>query len=146
MVYLLTKCQWKFAKGVPECVSRSCVHLYLPDKPVSIALVDSFTFFKVSVEAPDPTYPKVCPKIREDLFNGVEAAAKSLRYNNSTPVPAFFCKCSSPPHAAIEDGYLMCTKSTNYGPLTEQHSVWLNMNMPTATATEGKSGILISVV
>ena len=40
VVYLLTKCQWKFAKGVPECVSRSCVHLQLPDKPVSIALVD----------------------------------------------------------------------------------------------------------
>ena len=87
-------------------------------------------------------YPKVCPKIREALFNGVEAAAKSL----STPVPAFFCKFSSSPHAAtpaIEDGYLMCTKSTNYGPLTEQHSVWLNMNMPTTTATEGKSNILL---
>ena len=145
VVYLLTKCQWKFAKGVPECVSRSCVHLQLPDKPVSIALVDSFTFFKVRVEAPDPMYPKVCPKIREALFNGVEAAAKSLRYNNLTPVTGFFCKCSSPPHAAtpaIEDGYLMCTKSTNYGPLTEQHSMWLNMNMSTTTATEGKSDIL----
>ena len=68
------------------------------------------------MEAPDPMYPKVCPKIREALFNGMEAAAKSLRYNNSTPVPEFFCKCSSPPHAAIpaiEDGYLICTKSTN---------------------------------
>ena len=42
------------------------------------------------MEAPDPMYPKVCPKIREDLFNGVEAAAKSLRYNNSTSVPEFF--------------------------------------------------------
>ena len=97
------------------------------------------------MEAPDPMYPKVRPKIREALFNGVEAAAKSLRYHNSTPVTGFFCKCSSPPHAAtpaIEDGYLMCTKSTNYGPLTEQHSVWLNMNMSTKTATEGKGDIL----
>ena len=63
VVYLLTKCQWKFAKGVPECVSHSCVHLQLPDKPVSIALVDSFTFFKVRVEVPDHMYPKVCPKL-----------------------------------------------------------------------------------
>ena len=140
LVYLLTKCQWKFAKGVPECISRSCVRLQLHDKPVSIALVDSFNFFKVRVEAPSTMYPKVCPKIREAIFNGVEAAAKSLRYNNSTPVPAFFCKCNSelPPHAAtpaIDDCYLLCTKSTNYGPLTEQHSVWLNMS--TTTATEG---------
>ena len=92
-----------------------------------------------------PCTPRFVLKVREDLFNGVEAAAKSLRYNNSTPVTEFFCKCSSPPHAAtpaIEDGYLMCTKSTNYGPLTEQHSVWLNMNMSTTTATEGKSDIL----
>ena len=94
VVYLLTKCQWKFAKGVPECVSHSCVHLQLPDKPVSIALVDSFTFFKVHVEAPDPIDPKVCPKIREALFNGMEAAAKSLRYNNSTPVTGFFASAA----------------------------------------------------
>ena len=80
MINYGTKCQWKFAKGVPECVSHSCVHLQLPDKPVSIALVDSFTFFKVRVKAPEPKYPKVCPKISEALFNGVEAAAKSLRY------------------------------------------------------------------
>ena len=82
------------AKGIPKCVSRSCVHLQLCDKPVSTALVDSFTFFKVHVEAPGPMYPKVCPKIREALFNGVEAAAKSLRYNNSTPVPAFFASAA----------------------------------------------------
>ena len=35
VVYLLTKFQWKFAKGIPECVSHSCVHLQLPDKPVN---------------------------------------------------------------------------------------------------------------
>ena len=38
------------------CLTYSCVHLQLRDKPVSIALVDSFTSFKVRVEAPDSMY------------------------------------------------------------------------------------------
>ena len=33
--------------------SHSCVFLHLPDTAVSIAVVDSFSFFKISVEASD---------------------------------------------------------------------------------------------
>ena len=138
VVYLISESYWKFAKGTSECVSRSCVCFQLPDAPVSIALFDSFSFFKVSVEAPNPLHPKVCPKIREAIFSGVEAAARALKYNNSKPKPAFLCgKCSSesPPHAATpviddEQCYLMCTKSTNYGPLKKQHAVWLDVKLP----------------
>ena len=138
VVYLLSKCQWKFAKKTSECVSHSCICFQLSDTPVSIALVDSFSFFKVSVEAPHPMYSKVCPKIREDIFSGVQAAGTALKYNNSKPKPAFLCsKCSfeSPPHAATpvinnEQCYLMCTKSTNYGPLKKQHAIWLDVKLP----------------
>ena len=138
VVYLLSECHWKFAKRASECVSRSCVCFQIPNAPVSIALVDCFSFFKVSVEAPDPMYPKVCPKIQEAIFSGVEAAARALKYSNSKPKPAFLCsKCSSesPPHAATpviddEHCYLMCTKSTNYGPLKKQHAVWLDVRLP----------------
>ena len=138
VVYLLSKYHWEFAQGTSECVSRSCVCFQLPDTPVSIALVDCFSFFKVSVEAPKPMYPKVCPKIREAIFSGVEAAATALKYNNSKPKPAFLCgKCSSesPPHAATpftddEHCYLKCTKSTNYGLLKRQHAVWLDVKLP----------------
>ena len=136
VVYLLSKCHWKFAKGTLECVSRNCICFQLPDTPVSIALVDSFSFFKFSVEAPDPMYPKVCPKIREAIFSGVGAAARVLKYSNSMPKPAFLCsKCSSesPPHAATPafDGcYLVCTKSESVEPLTEQHTVWLDLKLP----------------
>ena len=143
VVYLLSECHWEFAKGISECVSRSSVHLQLPDKPVSIALVDSFSFFKVTVEAPKPMYPKVCPKIRAAIFSGVEAAARALKYNNSKPKPALLCgKCSSesPPHAAtpaIDDGYLVCTQSKSYEPLTKQHTVWFNVKL--SAATEGKN-------
>ena len=138
VVYLLSEYHWEFAKGKLECVSRSCVCFRLPNTPVSIALVDSFSFFKVSVQAPDSMYLKVCPKIREAIFSGVEAAATALRYNNSKPKPAFMCgKCSSesPTHAAtpaIDDGYLVCTTSESYEPLTKQHTVWLDVKLSTA--------------
>ena len=82
----------------------------LSDKPASIVLVDTFSYFEVHVTTRNTMYSKVCPMIR--------VAAKALKYNNSTPVPAFFCKCSSPPHAATpdisdDDCYLMCTKCSN---------------------------------
>ena len=144
VVYLLSECHWEFGKGISECVSRSCVCFQLSDTPVSIALVDSFSFFKVSVDAPDSMYPKVCPKIREAIFSGVEAAARALKYD-SKPKPAFLCgKCSSesPPHAAtssIDDGYLVCTKSQSYEPLTKQHTVWFDVKLSAAHFTEGKN-------
>ena len=146
VVYLLSECNWEFAKGTSECVSRSCVCFWLPDTPVSIALVDCFSFFKVSVEAPDVMYPKVCPKIREDIFTGVEAAARALKYNNSRPKLAFLCgKCSSesPPHAATlstDDCYLVCTESKSYDETrTKQHTVWFDVKLSTAHYTEGKN-------
>ena len=137
VVYLLSKCQWKFAcsiKDTPLCVSRSCVNFQLSNKPVCVALVDQFAYFEVHIKARDTMYHKVCPAIREAIFSGLKAAAEALRYNNSTPIPAFFCKCNSSPHAAIpviedDDCYLMCTKSTNCGSLTNQHIVWLDAKL-----------------
>ena len=146
VVYLISKCHWEFAKGKLECVSCGCVCFELPDTPVSIALVDSFSYFKVSVEAPDVMYPKVCPKIREAIFSGVDAAATALRYNNSKPKPAFLCgKCGiDSPHGTIptncdEICYLICTKSTScYESLTEQHTVWFDVKKSTTNFTAGK--------
>ena len=148
VVYLLSECNWEFAKGTSECVSRSCVCFQLPDTPVSIALVDSFSFFKVTVEAPKPMYPKVCPKIREAIFSGVEAAARALKYNNSKPKPALLCgKCTSksPSHAATlanDHCYLVCTKSKSYEPLTKQHTVWFDVKLSAVHFTEGKQNML----
>ena len=147
VVYLISKCQWKFArdvKGTPLCVSRSCVRFQFPGKPASIVLVDNFSYFEVHVTMRNTMYPKVCPMIQEAIFSGLKAAADALRYNNSTPVPAFFCKCSSSPHAAIpvtddEDCYLMCAMTDDdSGPLMKQHSVWLSVKLPMADTAEGK--------
>ena len=93
-------------------------------------------------------YPKVCPKIREAIFSGVEAAARTLKYNNSKPKPALLCgKCSSElsPHAATiatDHCYLMCTKSKSYEPLTKQHTVWFDVKPSTAHFTKGKQNML----
>ena len=139
VVYLISISGWKFARGIPHCVSRSCVHFQLPDKPACITLVDSFTFFELHVKAPNSTYSELCPTIRIAVFSGLKAASTSLRYNNSTPVPAFFCKCSSSPHAATIDDkgrYMICTTSTNYPSLTKKHFVWLK-KLPPSPVAEG---------
>ena len=141
VVYLVSVSGWKFAKGIPHCVSRNCVCFQLPGKPVCITLVDSFTFFELHVRAPNTKYAELCPMIRVSIFSGLKAAAESLRYNNSTPVPAFVCtECSSPPHAATIDDqgcYLICTTSTNFTSLTKQHAVWLDLELPPPPNAEG---------
>ena len=140
VVYLISVSGWKFAKGTPNCISRNCVCFQLPGKPVCITLIDSFTFFELHVKAPNTMYPELCPMIRVAVFSGLKAAAESLKYNNSTPVPAFVCtECSSSPHAATIDNqgcYLTCTTSTNFMPLTKKHTVWLQ-SLPSPPVAEG---------
>ena len=102
-----------------------------------------FHISEVHVTTRNTMYSKICPMIREAIFSGLKAAAKALKYNNSTPVPAFFCKCSSPPHAATpvindDDSYLMCTKCSSSGTLTKQHSVWLDETIPIRETVDGK--------
>ena len=66
VVYLLSTCQWKFAcdiKGNPLCVSRNCVRFQFSGKPLSIILVDTFSYLEVHVKTRDAMYPKVCPMI-----------------------------------------------------------------------------------
>ena len=134
VVNLLSEYHWKIAcdsAGTPLSVSRSCICFQLPDKPVCVTIVDSFAYLEVHIQAPETKYVTFCPVIRKAIFSGLKAAADVLKYNNSTPVPAFLCKCSSPPHTATpsfddEDCYLMCTKSDSYAPLTEQHAIWLD--------------------
>ena len=138
VVYLISVSGWKFAKGIPHCVSRSCVHFQLPGKPACITLVDSFSFFELHVsKAPNSMYSELCPMIRIAIFSGLKATYTSLRYNNSTPIPGFFCKCSSPPHAATIDDkgrYMICTTSTNCTSLTKKHTVWLRKQPPSPVA------------
>ena len=140
VVYLISVSGWKFAKGTPNCITRSCVCFQLPGKPVCVTLVDSFTVFELHVKAPNTMHQELCPMIRVAIFSGLKAAAEALKYNNSTPVPAFVCtECSSSSHAATIDDqgcYLTCTISTNFMPLTKKHTVWLQ-TLPSPPVAEG---------
>ena len=85
--------------------------------------------------------------IRVAVFSGLKAAAESLKYNNSTPVPAFVCtECSSSPNAATIDDqgcYLICTIPTNFMPLTKKHTVWLQ-TLPSPPVAEGMKQLVMS--
>ena len=106
-------------------------------------------FFELHVsKAPNSMYSELCPMIRIAVFSGLKAASTSLRYNNSTPIPGFFCKCSSPPHAATIDDkgrYMICTISINYTSLTKKHTVWLRKQPPSPVA-DGMEQLLMSYV
>ena len=86
-------------------------------------------------------YPELYPMIRIAVFSGLKAAAESLKYNNSTPVPAFVCtECTSSSHAATIDDqgcYLTCTISTNFMPLTKEHAIWFDLQLLPPSDAEG---------
>ena len=61
VIYLLSKCQWKFAcdvRGNPLCISHSCIRFQFPGKPASIVLVDCFSYFEVHVTMAIPCTPR----------------------------------------------------------------------------------------
>ena len=84
----------------------------------------------------------MAPTIRNLIFDGIDAAASTLRYNNDRPQEAFFChhsdsdngqthsnKPTIPPHAATiteDQEYLECTRDADvFGELSEREKVWL---------------------
>ena len=133
VVYLHSSCRWNIsyqADDTPVCVSRNCIVFQLPGRPVTVTLIDSFSYLEVHITAPDCMYTKFCPEVRKSIFLGLEKAAQAFHYNESEPQVAFFCNCSSPSHAATpyihgQDRYLVCTKTSNYTTLENKHSIWL---------------------
>ena len=130
VVHLLSVCGWELlyqTSSSPACVSRNCIWFKLPGKPATVSLVDSFSFFEVHVKTPST---KILHQVRESVFAGLENASHTLKYNDLKPVVAFLCECGAPPHSATtyiedEDRYLVCTRTSEYGPLCRKHAVWL---------------------
>ena len=85
----------------------------------------------------------MAPTIRNLVFDGIDAAASTLRYNNEKPQPAFVCPHldsdkgqthsntpTIPPHAATiteDQEYWECTKDALFGQLSEREKVWLQL-------------------
>ena len=130
IVHLLTVCKWELQTkdGNLACVSRNCIQFKLPEKPATITLIDSFSFFEVHLYTPSQIIPS---EVRKAVFDGLENAYSKLKYNNSKPRGGYFCKCGlSTPHVATrytegEERYLVCTETSNdCGTLREEHEVW----------------------
>ena len=147
VVHLINHCQWQVilpGKGSPILTARNCVKFRLPNHPCTVTLIDSFTHFEVYVKSSIfcKICTEVCPSIRNSIFNGIDAASNTLRYNNAKPSPAFVCHHSDsdngqtssntttlPPHAATitnDHKYWLCTMAADVsGELTEMEKVWL---------------------
>ena len=141
IVHFLTVCKWELQTkdGNLACVSRNCIQFKLPEKPATITLIDSFSFFEVHLNTPSQIIPS---EVRKAVFDGLENAYSKLKYNNSKPRGGYFCKCGlSTPHVATqytegEKHYLVCTETSNdCGTLREEHEVWFRD--PSSSSTSG---------
>ena len=124
---------WKLrlsTSGAPECLFRNCVEFSIPGYPGSVCLIDTFSFFEAHIHAPTELIVKLCPSIRDAIFEGVERASTVLGYNDSRPVHAIICPCkhASRHSATLSDTkrYWICSKdSATYGNLEGRHTTWL---------------------
>ena len=93
----------KSACEPPQCVSRNCLALSLPDSlPGSLTLIDAYSHFEVHLlDAPYEVASKLCPMICDTVFSLIKAATIALHYKRLNPEVAFVCE-SSAKHAQVE--------------------------------------------
>ena len=145
VVYLINHGKWQVilpSTGSPILIARNCVKFRIPRSACTVTLIDSYVNFEIHISAPPPVCRKMAPTIRNLVFDGIDAAASTLRYNNEKPQPGFVCPHSDsdngqthsntptiPPHAATiteDQEYLECTRDADvFGELSEREKVWL---------------------
>ena len=144
VVYLINHSKWQVllpGTGSPILIARNCVKFRIPRSACTVILIDSFANFEIHISAPPEVCCKMAPTIRNLIFDGIDAAASTLRYNNDRPQEAFFCPHSDsdsgqthsntstiPPHAATiteDQKYWECTKDALFGKLSEKEKIWL---------------------
>ena len=146
VVYLINHGKWQVilpGTGSPILLARNCVKFRIPRSACTVTLIDSYVNFEIHISAPQAVCHKMAPTIRNLVFDGIDAAASTLRYNNEKPQPAFVCPHldsdngqthsntpTIPPHAATiteDQEYWECTKDTLFGQLSEREKVWLQL-------------------
>ena len=115
----------------PQCLTRNCIKFQLPKgAPGSLTVIDTFSHFKIHVNARRDICVRLCPSIWHTLFEGIQKAAKTLKYQ-LVPKQSFLCtKCTNTqPHLALpadEFDYWKCILHPDTsGPLKEEHKIWL---------------------
>ena len=117
----------------PLCLTRNCIKFQLPEgDPGSLTLIDAFSHFEVHVKASHDICVRSCPSIWKTLDEGIQKAAKILRYSKLDPKQAFLCKHNTRPHLALPNNtfdFWKCDINPNRsGPLTDEHKVWKGNN------------------
>ena len=115
----------------PALLAKNCVEFRFPSHPCTITLIDSFSYIEVYIKSPPAIGKELCPTIRDQLLDGIQAASNVLHYNNDTPQVSIFCPCALSTeklHLAEIDsssGYWICmSKNDVWGELPSQSRVW----------------------
>ena len=148
VVFLINHCKWEAVfpdTGSPILMAKNCIKFRLPSCTATVTLIDSYAYFEIHIKAPPPVCLKICPSIRDVIFDGIDEATDTLHYNNDKPCSGFFCPHSnsngqasnSEPHVATtkDQEYWQCTMEDHFGELTEREKVWFRPK----EATEGKN-------
>ena len=114
----------------PQCLTRNCIKFNSPKgAPGSLTLIDAFSHFEVHVNTRRDVCVHLCPSIWQTLAEGIQKAAKTLKYQ-LVPKQAFLCKHkNTQPHFALPADafdYWKCELHPDIsGPLKEEHKLWL---------------------
>ena len=144
VVYLIDHCKWQIChqSGLPIFVARNCIKFKIPTSPCTISLIDSFAQFEVHVNSPAEVCCEICPIIRQKIFDGIDAAAATLRYNNARPQPAFLCTHTPKEnekttlHIATlseDHKWCMCTEDEDlFYKLNDKQTLWFDSAVATS--------------
>ena len=119
----------------PVCLYRNCIQFEVSDCPAIVTLIDTYTHFEVhvdvSVECADDLCLCIFPDVRNAIFKGLNKAALSLGYYNSSPSSALVCPCGKgEAHIATANLKLKYWKCSidrrNGGKLTPLQLLWLD--------------------
>ena len=113
---------------IPDCLYKDCVRFKHRDFPAKFSIIDSILYIEVHLETGDCT--KVCPKIRQLIYEGLGRCAKILIYNGLKDVnDGFICSNKLCRHAAVpykeDTNKAACIHCSRDMDLTDQHIVWL---------------------
>ena len=133
VVYLNNNCGWKLSerRSKPTCMYRNCIQFEMPERrPGSVVLIDSIKLLEIHLQ---PTYPDLCPVIKDSIIAGLKEAHKSLHYDPPPKAEIGFlcsgeCGKKKETHLATVDDhqkYWTCSDDDcTGGTLNNKQSIW----------------------
>ena len=117
---------------VPTCLYRNCVSFRYKSLPATFTIVDSFSCIQIYLKSTQSG--NVCPDLKDNILNGIEQCADTLKYEDITIQEGFICheccevdKCQLNPCLPIyeKDPNTACCKVCNEDrDITECREMW----------------------